>query len=263
MKRTEKKAVAIIPARYGSTRFPGKSLALISGKPMVQWVCEGACTARTLSEVWVATDDDRIEEVCNRIAIPVFRSRQEHHSGTDRIIEASHSIQADIVVNIQGDEPLISGEVIDAAVKPLLEDIPPAPVVTLIKRIERTDDVLDPNIVKVVVNTNGNALYFSRCPIPALFREGCIQDPKEVELAMALGYYKHIGLYAYQREFLALFSRLSPSGLEKLEQLEQLRVLENGHAIHCVVTEATTIGVDQPSDIMKVEDYLATNPSAH
>lgn len=199
--KPRKRVVAVVPARYGSTRSPGKVVAEILGKPMIQWVCQGARFAETLDEIWVATDDDRVESVCRQIDIPVFRNRKPHHSGSDRIIESCRLITADIVVNIQGDEPLISVGMIDAAVRPMLEDNYDCPVVTLIKKIHSVEELLDPNVVKVVVNHQGEALYFSRCPIPALFGDGVVLEPDPQDLPEKILYYKYIGLYVFDRIF--------------------------------------------------------------
>ncbi|MBN2381314.1 3-deoxy-manno-octulosonate cytidylyltransferase [bacterium] len=257
MTRSALRVVAVIPARYGSSRFPGKIIAPILGKPIIQWVCEGARAAQTLDEVWVATDDDRVEAACRQIEVPVFRSRKAHRSGSDRIIEALEKIQADIVVNIQGDEPLISAEMIDAAVRPMLEQTSHCPVVTLVKRIRSVVELSNHNVVKVVTDHQGQALYFSRWPIPALFENGTMYEPTQNDLMDTMYYYKHIGLYVYERDFLEKFSSLKPSELERQEQLEQLRVLENGFRIQCVETEALTVGVDKPEDIRKVEQILS------
>jgi len=253
----KKKIIAIIPARYHSTRFPGKPLATIQGKPMIQWVCERAREATILDDLWVATDDSRIEQVCQKIGVHVFRSQKEHQSGTDRIIEAFHHLEAHVVVNIQGDEPLLQPDIIEAIVKPFFEktgsDIA---VTTPVKKIETIEEITDPNIVKAVLSQNGTALYFSRCPIPAYFSHGSVMTTLTPSTITTLPYYKHIGLYAYSGSFLREFPQLRSSSLEKTEKLEQLRILDNGYNIRCVKVLTESIGVDTPEDILKVEKFL-------
>lgn len=236
------KVTGIIPARYQSTRFPGKPLADICGKPMIQHVYERAKAASVLEDVLVATDDARIYEAVTGFGGKAVMTSPHHSTGTDRLAEVATELDSDIVVNIQGDEPLLRPESIEQAVRPLLED-ESLEMSTLKLRIENPEDVLDPNVVKVVTDLNGNALYFSRAPIPYP-REGTTT------------YYRHIGLYVYRREFLLRFAKLAPTPLETIEKLEQLRALENGYKIRVVETEYSAIGVDTPEDLEKVKQIL-------
>lgn len=235
--------IGIIPARYQSTRFPGKPLADICGKPMIQHVYERARAAAVLDDVLVATDDERIYQAVEGFGGKAVMTSPEHPTGTDRLAEVAAGLTADIIVNIQGDEPLLSPESIEQAVKPLLED-ETLVMSTLKLRVEDPEEALDPNVVKVVTDAAGNALYFSRAPIPYP-REGTAT------------YYKHIGLYVYRRDFLLKFASLPPTPLEQVEKLEQLRALENGYQIRVVETDYAAIGVDTPQDLEKVRKILA------
>jgi 3-deoxy-manno-octulosonate cytidylyltransferase (CMP-KDO synthetase) len=230
--------LGVIPARFASSRFPGKALADLAGKPMLQHVFERASQARYLSKIVIATDDERIQRAARGFGAPVQMTRSDHQSGTDRVAEVASSDTATVVVNIQGDEPLIDPTAIDAAALALLDD-PDLPMATLKKRIEDPREISDPNVVKVVADLAGDAIYFSRAPIPFV-REG------------AGAYYKHIGLYVYRREFLLSYSGLPIGPLERAERLEQLRALENGHRIRVVETEYDALGVDTPSDLERV-----------
>jgi 3-deoxy-manno-octulosonate cytidylyltransferase (CMP-KDO synthetase) len=237
-------AVGLIPARYAATRFPGKPLAPIAGVPMVRRVYEGARAARSLREVVVATDDERVAAACRSFGAPVAMTRADHATGTDRLAEVAARLDDAIVVNIQGDEPLVEGFVIDAAVEALAKD-PEAPMSTVVHAAD-PDALDDPNRVKVVLDRSGNALYFSRGRIPWL------RDPDHPPR-----YWQHVGLYAYRREFLLAFVRLEPTPAERAEQLEQLRALENGHRIRCAVVEGWRgIPVDVPADVARVEARL-------
>jgi len=233
------KIVGIIPARYASTRFPGKPLALIAGKPLIQHVVEQCLKAKSLSEVVVATDDERIAEVARKFS-RVAMTRADHPSGSDRIAEAANKINCDAVVNIQGDEPLIDPAAIDAAILPL-EHEPDVVMATLSKRIDDPREIDDPNVVKVVTDRAGDAIYFSRCPIPfdrdRTGRRTC---------------FKHIGLYVYRRNFLLQYPSLPVGPLENAERLEQLRAIENGYPIRVVETEYDSLGVDTPQDLERV-----------
>jgi 3-deoxy-manno-octulosonate cytidylyltransferase (CMP-KDO synthetase) len=234
-----KSAIGIIPARYQSTRFPGKPLAHILGKPMIQWVYERASMAKTLKKVIVATDDTRIIEGCHDLGIPVVMTSIDHRSGTDRVAEAAYATDFPLVVNIQGDEPLLEPSTIDGLVEALQDDS--VVMASVMTRIVDADAFVDQNKVKVVVDTAGNALYFSRCPIPS---------------GSAGGFFLHIGLYGYQREFLFRFCSLGPSPLEKTEKLEQLRALEHGFKIKMIESGPPTLSVDTPQDIIKIENHL-------
>lgn len=250
------KSIGIIPARYASTRFPGKPLALIQGKPMIVRVCERVSQARYLDDVLVATDDDRIAAVVKSEGYKVFRSQETHATGTDRIREASLSFDGDVVVNIQGDEPLISPSMIDAALGPFIQNPGlDVPVVTLIQRITDVSHLHRPDIVKVITDKRGKALYFSRFPLPASFIGGKLQEIQG-PLPEDIPYYKHIGLYAFRADFLRIIPKLHASPLEKSEKLEQLRFLENGYGILCVPVTETIHGVDRPEDVPIVERML-------
>ncbi len=243
-------AIGIIPARYASSRFPGKPLADILGKPMIQWVYEQACQAKLLDEVFIATDDQRIFNAVIQFGGKVVMTSPQAANGTERVAEVAEKLSATFVLNIQGDEPLIEPGIIDQLVM-LMRENPEAPVGTLVKRIAELDVLNNPNIPKVVVDKNFYALYFSRSVIP-FFRD---EKNQHVWLRKSK-YYQHIGLYIYQREFLIKFVKLPVSNLERIEQLEQLRVLENGFKIKVGVTETESIGVDVPEDIDRVISYL-------
>lgn len=234
-------AVAIIPARYASTRLPGKPLVDICGKPMIQRVYEQAAKARLVSSVAVATDDERIYKAVLSFGGRAVMTSAMHQSGTDRVCEAASILglgnAADIIVNVQGDEPLIEPAAIDAAIAPMLEDAG-LQVSTLKTRISSQEDYNNPNVVKVVCSSNGYALYFSRSQVPYA-KTPCIL-------------YKHIGLYVYRREFLERFHSMKPSPLEEAEGLEQLRALENGVRIKVVETQYNPVSVDTPEDLEKV-----------
>jgi 3-deoxy-manno-octulosonate cytidylyltransferase (CMP-KDO synthetase) len=235
--------LGVIPARFASTRFPGKVLAPISSKTMLQHVYERCAQARYLSSTIVATDDERIYSAAKSFGANVRMTRADHPSGTDRVAEVASAESADIVVNIQGDEPLIEPAAIDAAILPLVHD-PEILMGTLKKRIEDAREITDPNVVKVVTDRAGDAIYFSRCAIP--YRRE-IHDG-----AAASPYFKHVGLYVYRRDFLLQFPALPRGPLEQAERLEQLRALENGHRIRVVETEYESLGVDTPEDLERV-----------
>ncbi len=236
------RAVGVIPARYAASRFPGKPLAPIAGRPLVQRVWNGVRTAKRLERIVIATDDERIAEVCRGFGAEVAMTAATHPTGTDRIAEAAAGLDADLVVNIQGDEPLIEGFVIDAVVAALEAD-PEAAMATIAHAAEPAD-VDDPNRVKLVLDARGRALYFSRSRIPYPRQPG----------ARTL---QHVGIYAYRREFLLEFVRLPQTELECSEQLEQLRALEHGHAIRVAVIDGWhSVPVDVPADVALVEAAL-------
>lgn len=243
-------AIGIIPARYASSRFPGKPLADILGKPMIQWVYERACGAKLLDKVIVATDDQRIFEAVEKFDGSVVMTSPQAANGTERIAEVARNLNSSFVLNIQGDEPLIDPGAIDQLVK-LMRENPQSPVGTLVKKIERIEDLTNPNIPKVVIDKNYDALYFSRSIIP-FYRD----EKKQQQWFKRSVYYKHIGMYIYRREFLLEFVKLPASKLEKIEQLEQLRVLENGYKIKVAKTEIDSIGVDVPADIDRIISFL-------
>ena len=249
----ESKVIAVIPARWGSSRFPGKPLALIKGKPMIQWVFEQTSKAKSVSEVIVATDDSRILDTVNNFGGNAIMTSVNHESGTDRVAEVIRNKNCEIVVNVQGDEPLIPPVNIDLVVQPLLEGIPES-TVTLRILIKSYDNLLDRNITKVVVNKSSSALYFSKAMIP-WDRDDIIQNSSVDPLKPF--WYKHIGLYAYRKNFLMEFGSLPSSSLEQIEKLEQLRILENGYNIRVVETNLDSIGVDCEEDLLVIEKRLA------
>ena len=248
------KITAVIPARYASTRFEGKALADIVGKPMVQHVYERTARAGLVSEVLVATDDERIASAVRAFGGRVEMTSRDHETGTDRLAEVAARLDSDIIVNVQGDEPLIEPAMIDEAIEPLAKD-PGIPMGTLKSRIKYLHDFLSPNVVKVVTDWEDYALYFSRSPLPN-FRDKWNDLKDEAFASGKLLCYKHVGLYVYRREFLLQYAQMSPTYLEMAEKLEQLRVLENGYRIKVVPTEYESIGVDTPCDLDKVLEKL-------
>jgi 3-deoxy-manno-octulosonate cytidylyltransferase (CMP-KDO synthetase) len=236
--------LGVIPARFASSRFPGKALSRIAGKTMLQHVYERSCQARYLTQILIATDDDRIYEEARNFGAPVKMTRGDHISGTDRVAEIASADTATLVVNIQGDEPLIDPAAIDAAVLSILDE-PDIPMGTLKKRIEDPAEIVNPNVVKVVTDLAGNAIYFSRSPIPHVRDLAARADE-------SLTRFKHIGLYVYQRDFLLNYSDLPVGPLEQAERLEQLRALENGYKIRVVETEYESLGVDTPEDLERL-----------
>lgn len=243
--------IGIIPARYASTRFPGKPLALIAGKPLIQHVVERCRDAKSLSEVVVATDDTRIADVARGFC-RVEMTRADHPSGSDRIAEVALRCKCDAIVNIQGDEPLIEPMVIDAVAGALEH----GEMSTAATPIRNPDEYDNPNVVKVVVNAAGRALYFSRRTIPYL-REAASRSANE-QLA-AFPFLKHLGIYGYRRETLLQLVKFPMSPLENAEKLEQLRALENGIQITVVKVDYDSVGVDVPQDVAKVEKLLKVN----
>ncbi|MBF0565354.1 MAG: 3-deoxy-manno-octulosonate cytidylyltransferase [Nitrospirae bacterium] len=263
------RCVIVIPARYASSRFPGKPLAGIMGKPMIRHVYERACESSLSDMVIVATDDVRVFESVEAFGGRALMTSAIHQSGTDRVAEVIKDLQCDVVVNVQGDEPLIRGGIIDDCIR-LLED-PRASMGTLKKRIASYREFFDYAVVKVVTNEEGFALYFSRAPIP-FYRDhfGAVthntaESPVLKELPglpelieSGIFVYKHLGIYSYRRDLLLELSSLPPSTLESAERLEQLRALENGFKIKVKETTYETIGVDRPEDIWEVEKWLNT-----
>ena len=233
-----RKILGVIPARFGSTRFPGKVLALLSSKTVLQHVYERACQSRYLSDIIVATDDKRVYEAARSFGARVRMTRNDHLSGTDRVAEVASAEEAAVVVNIQGDEPLIDPAAIDAAILPVVHDSDVV-MATLKKKIEDPREIDDPNVVKVVTNHAGGAIYFSRCAIPYAREQGG-------------AWFKHIGLYVYRRDFLLGYSHLPVGPLERAERLEQLRALENGYPIRVIETDYESLGVDTPEDLERV-----------
>ncbi|MGD9817680.1 MAG: 3-deoxy-manno-octulosonate cytidylyltransferase [Desulfomonilaceae bacterium] len=242
------KVVGFIPARAASSRFPGKPLADICGKPMIVRVYERALESDAIEDVYVATDSEMIMESVIKHGAKCIMTSTDHPSGTDRIAEAANRIglnSSDIVVNIQGDQPLFEPRMINEVVNPLLNDAS-IPMSTLIYRIVRDEEIDHPNAVKTVFDQDGFALYFSRSTIP-YYREGEIQRD----------YYKHHGVYAYRKDFLDRFVLLPVGSLEVKERLEQLRALENGYKVKVVITEFDSIEVDTPEDLLRVNNIYA------
>lgn len=255
-----KLAVAIVPARFASQRLPGKPLLEIACKPMICWVVERALAARYVSRVIVATDDRRVFEVVNNAGYDAVMTRDDHTSGTDRLAEVGHSIDAEIVVNVQGDEPLIAPETIDRAVKALIDD-DRCSMASTWEPITNAVDVLSPDVVKVALDDTEHALYFSRSPIPypreAVRRHGSIEAALENEPDLIAKFRKHTGLYVYRREFLLRFASWTPTSLEQSESLEQLRALEHGVRIKVVESYGTSIGVDTVEDLERVRELVS------
>jgi 3-deoxy-manno-octulosonate cytidylyltransferase (CMP-KDO synthetase) len=241
--------IGVIPARYSSVRFEGKVLADILGKPMIQHVWERAGQALTLDDLIIACDDERVADAARGFGAKIVMTAKGHVSGTDRICEVINPIDVKIVINIQGDEPLIHPTMIDNVSRALLDDNSIS-MATVIKRIESQDILNEPHMVKVVKDKNNFALYFSRAQIPFHAQDSEIKSPV---------YYKHIGLYGYTKDFLFIYKNLPASDLEKTERLEQLRVLEEGFRIKAIETKFDTIGVDTPEDLEKVREYLERN----
>ena len=242
------KFIAVIPARYASTRFPGKPLAVLGGKTVIQRVYEQA--ASVLPEAYVATDDERIFQAVEAFGGRAVMTRADHKSGTDRIEEAVEKIatDADVIINIQGDEPFIQPSQIETLIQ--LFDDPATQIGTLGKRFETIDAVRNPNSPKIVTDRRGFALYFSRSVIPYI--RGIEAD----EWLIHYPFLKHLGIYAYRREVLAEVTRLPQSALEKAESLEQLRWLENGYRIRVGLTDVETVGIDTPEDLARAEAFL-------
>jgi 3-deoxy-manno-octulosonate cytidylyltransferase (CMP-KDO synthetase) len=241
----KQKVIGVIPARLGSSRFPGKILKDIAGKPMIQWVYEHANKSKLLDELFVAVDDERTLKCVEDFGGKAVMTKLEHQSGTDRIAEAVENIEADIVVNIQGDQPLFDANMIDEAVKPMLENS--SINMSTLKTKINEEDYTDPAVVKVVVDENDFALYFSRSLIPYS------RDKVEVEI------FEHVGVYVYRKDFLLTISKLPQTTLEKIEMLEQLRVLEKGYKIKVIETKSDSISgisVDTPEDRDKVERII-------
>lgn len=244
--------VGIIPARYGSVRFPGKSLAILGNRPVIRWVYEKS--ALSLDEVFVATDDERIMKTVEDFGGNAVMTDPGHQSGTDRCREAMDSIistrgmEIDVVINIQGDEPFIRKEEIDLLKECFSEK--ETEIASLVKIIENTDDIFDENKPKVLMDKNNRALMFSRNPIPF------IRGKKKPEWIHHHTFYRHIGIYAYRKEVLREITEMDRSPLEIAESLEQLRWLENGKKIKLAITKHDSIGIDTPADLKKAEIYL-------
>jgi len=253
------KVVAIIPARYASTRLPGKPLIEIAGKPMILRVIERAKQTSSISRVIVATDDERVFQAVSSAGAEAMMTSPDHATGTDRLAEVAAKLDAEIIVNIQGDEPLIEPSTIEAAVAPLLADRS-IMMSTTCEPIESVEDALKSNVVKVVIDRDGFALYFSRNPIPfpraAVLEHGSIKAALRARPELLKAFNKHTGLYAYRRDFLLAYAKLPPSQLEQSEMLEQLRALEHGYKIKVVAVPHRSIGVDTPEDLKLVKRMI-------
>ena len=245
------RVTAVIPARYASTRFPGKPLADLGGKPMIQWVYEGAQRCPLIDRVLVATDDQRIAAAVTAFGGTAVMTRTDHPTGTDRLAEVTSELDSELIVNVQGDEPLIDPAMIETAVQPLLDN-PVLAMGTLKTPLTSLEEFRNPNVVKVVTDQQGLALYFSRAPIPYPRDFVNELDTRWGELATA----KHVGLYVYRRDFLLRFPTLAPTPLEQQEKLEQLRALEHGYRIHVATTPLGVQGVDTPEDLERVRQLL-------
>ena len=261
------KVTVIIPARYASTRFPCKPLVLISGKPMVQHVYERASQATLVDDVFIATEDNRIEEAVRSFGGRVVMTSSRHQSGTDRMAEVAQNVSSDIFINVQGDEPLISPALIDQVASVLINsDV--AKMSTAQISFKTKEDFLNPNVVKVLCDQEGTALYFSRSPIP-FQRKTWRENPEwphfyeahSLEKIEQSGVHKHLGIYGFKRQTLLDFSRWMPTALEKEEELEQLRALEHGIRIKVVTTQHESWAVDTPDDLKKINELFSSKTS--
>lgn len=243
------KFIVLIPARFQSTRFPGKPLALLGGKPVIQWVYENS--AHAVDNVWVATDDERIFKVVESFGGKAVYTHSNHKSGTDRCSEAAQLLEQDVnfdaVINVQGDEPFVRAEQIEQLMSCFDAE---TKIATLIREIDNADELFNPNRPKVVLDKNNYALYFSRSPVPF------VRGEKEGNWHLYHQFWSHIGMYAYTREVLQEITLLAPGKLEKAEALEQLRWLENGYSIKTAVTNFQSIGIDTPADLQAAEMLL-------
>jgi len=244
--------IGVIPARYSSSRFEGKVLADILGKPMIQHVWERSKQSLLLDDLVIACDDERVARAAAEFGAKTVLTSKGHASGTDRIIEVVNPLDVKVIINIQGDEPLIQPMMIDAVAQALLDDHSLS-MATLMKKIEDPQEISDPHVVKVVVDKNSFALYFSRSAIP---------HHAENSEVSSVDYYKHIGLYGYTKDFLFTYKNMEPSELEQIECLEQLRVLKEGYRIKVLETKYDTIGVDVPEDLEKVKRILRESKGA-
>jgi 3-deoxy-manno-octulosonate cytidylyltransferase (CMP-KDO synthetase) len=257
--------LVVIPARYGSTRLPGKPLAQLAGKPLIQHVYERVVQAKRVDQAIVATDDQRIVDAVKRFGGTAVMTSASARSGSERAAEAARARTEAIIINVQGDEPLVHPDMIDQLAE-FLAAHPAVPMASVMTPLRDASDAGNPNVVKVVTDRDGYALYFSRAPIPFRRQETGdrrqVGDPSHVSCLMSpTGYFKHIGIYGYQRHFLLQFPSLEPTPLEQSEQLEQLRALEHGYKIKLLETVHDTIGVDTPEDLKRVEAFM--QQSAH
>src|ERR1700722_2547830 len=240
------KVLIVIPARYAAARFPGKPLAEIADKPMIQDVFEGAKGSKHAKRILVATEDERIKVAVEKAGGEAILTRADHRTGTDRVAEVAAHVRADIYINVQGDEPMIDPSTNDGVAAAMLED-ESVQLCTPCSAITQKNDIMDPNVVKVVLDFDGNGLYFSRAPIPWV---------RDTGATVAARHWKHIGIYGFRRDTLLEFPTLPPGELERIEQLEQLRWLENGFHMRVVETEYDPVSVDVPADVERVEKIL-------
>jgi 3-deoxy-manno-octulosonate cytidylyltransferase (CMP-KDO synthetase) len=238
--------VIVIPARYGSTRLPAKPLVALAGQPMIQRVYERAKLSQRAGRVIVATDDERIVKAVEGFGGEVRMTRADHRTGTERVAEVAAHVEGNVFVNVQGDEPLLDPAAVDTAIDALLEE-PAAAVATVATAIRTPGDIMDPNVVKTVLDFDNNALYFSRAPIPWV---------RDTAAKQQVRHWKHLGLYVFQRDALLEYPTLPQGELEKIEQLEQLRWMENGWKIRVAEVEHDAISVDVPEDVARVEKLL-------
>jgi 3-deoxy-manno-octulosonate cytidylyltransferase (CMP-KDO synthetase) len=260
--KSSKIAVAVIPARYSSTRLPGKALLPIAGKPLIVWVAERAASASSISRVIVATDDARISAAVTEAGFEAMMTRDDHKSGTDRVAEVARQLDAEIIVNVQGDEPLIAAGTIDRAVAALIND-PAAQMSTTSEEIIDPADFTNSSLVKVSVDNDGNAVSFSRNPNPnqAVAKHGSIESSPD-ESGLLFSFRKHTGLYVYRRDFLLEFAEWPQSESEKAHSLEQLRALDRGVRIKVVEAASPSIGVDTAEDLERVRAIMSEPPAA-
>lgn len=244
--------IGVIPARYGSTRFEGKVIKDLCGKPVIQHVYERAKKAKLLDDLIIAADDDRIVEVVKRFGGKVVFTSKSHSTGTDRLTEVVNQIDVRVVVNIQGDEPLIDPLLIDDLVREMQDD-KDIVMATAVKKSRSVEEFKSPDVVKAIVDQNRYALYFSRQPIPSFLKP-------DAEKSF---FYKHIGIYAYLKDFLFTFKKLPKSYLEKNERLEQLRALESGYRIKVIETQSETVGVDTPEDLELAKAMLEKDKASN
>ena len=240
------RVVVVIPARYGATRLPGKPLVQLAGKPMIQRVYERAKQSQRAGRVIVATDDARIVAAVEGFGGEARMTRADHRTGTERVAEVAAHVAGEVFVNVQGDEPLLDPAAVDTAIDALLEE-PVAAVATVATAIRVPGDIMDPNVVKAVLDFDNNALYFSRAPVPWV---------RDTSAKLQVRHWKHLGLYVFQREALLEYPTLPQGELEKIEQLEQLRWMENGWKIRVAEVEHDAVSVDVPEDVARVEKLL-------
>ncbi len=247
------KKVIIIPARLNSSRLPNKVILDLKGKTVIQRVYEQCIQAKGIDEVFIATDSLKVKTICSAFTDNIIMTSSEHQSGTDRIAQAVCNIDCDIVVNVQGDEPFIDISLIEQLANAFEKDTAMASAMHQISHIE---DIKNPNVVKVITDNEQNAIYFSRSPIPFPRDEQALLDSNDENLLSKVTYYRHLGIYAYRKDFLIHYAKLQPSKLEQIEKLEQLRVLENGYKIKMVETKTQSLGIDTLDDYYKALEFV-------